>query len=39
LDSSTGTIVYATQADNIIQDVKNKLGIKDAPAAGTPKKN
>ena len=31
LDSSTGSIVYATQADNIIQDVKNKLGIKDAP--------
>ncbi len=36
LDASTGTIVYATQADNIIQDVKNKLGIKDAPKA-TPK--
>lgn len=39
LDSSTGSIVYATQSDNIIQDVKNKLGIKDAPAAGTPKRN
>lgn len=29
LDSSTGSLIYATQADNIIQDVKNKLGIKD----------
>lgn len=37
LDASTGALVYATQADNIIQDVKNKLGIKDAPAA--PKTN
>lgn len=37
LDSSTGSIVFATPGDNIIQDVKNKLGIKD-PAPGTPKK-
>lgn len=34
LDASSGSIVYATPADNIIQDVKNKLGIKDAPAGG-----
>lgn len=37
LDSSTGAIVFATQTDNIIQDVKNKLGIKDTPAQAKPK--
>lgn len=41
LDASSGSIVYATASDNIIQDVKNKLGIKDAPAGGgaAPKTN
>jgi outer membrane protein len=41
LDASSGSIVYATASDNIIQDVKNKLGIKDAPTGGgaAPKSN
>ncbi len=38
-DANAGGIIYALPTDNIIQDVKNKLGIKDTPAAnGTPKK-
>lgn len=32
-DAQAGGIIYALPSDNIIQDVKNKLGIKDAPAA------
>lgn len=36
IDASSGALVYASSADNIIQDVKNKLGIKDeAPKAPT----
>lgn len=31
-DTSSGGIVYATEADNIIAAVKAKLGIKDTPA-------
>ncbi|HMN31876.1 MAG: OmpH family outer membrane protein [Chitinophagaceae bacterium] len=35
LDASSGALVYATSADNIIKDVKTKLGIKDdVPKAG-----
>jgi outer membrane protein len=38
-DANAGGIIYALPTDNILQDVKNKLGIKDTPAAnGTPKK-
>lgn len=36
-DAQAGGIIYALPSDNILQDVKNKLGIKDAPAA--PKTN
>ncbi len=34
-DANAGGIIYALPTDNIIKDVKAKLGIKDAPAAGT----
>jgi outer membrane protein len=38
-DANAGGIIYALPTDNIIQDVKNKLGIKDAPTTnGAPKK-
>ncbi|MBU3676055.1 MAG: OmpH family outer membrane protein [Chitinophagaceae bacterium] len=39
-DANAGGIIYALPSDNILQDVKNKLGIKEAPAATTtaPKK-
>ncbi len=38
-DANAGGIIYALPTDNIIQDVKNKLGIKDTPTPnGTPKK-
>ncbi|MBL7764507.1 MAG: OmpH family outer membrane protein [Chitinophagaceae bacterium] len=33
LDVSSGSLVYATPTDNILEAVKAKLGIKDAPAA------
>ena len=33
-DANAGGIIYALPTDNILQDVKNKLGIKDAPAGG-----
>ncbi len=36
IDASSGALVYATAADNIIKDVKTKLGIKDeAPKPST----
>lgn len=39
LDTNAGGIIYALPGDNIIDAVKLKLGIKDAPAAtGTPRK-
>lgn len=44
LDTSAGAILYALPSDNILDAVKAKLGIKDAPAAtngtnpGTPGK-
>jgi outer membrane protein len=37
-DAQAGGIIYAQPTDNILQDVKNKLGIKDAPATA-PKAN
>lgn len=36
-DANAGGIIYALPTDNIIKDVKAKLGIKDAPAAGGSK--
>lgn len=33
-DANAGGIIYALPTDNILQDVKNKLGIKDTPAGG-----
>ena len=39
LDANAGGIIYALPTDNIIADVKNKLGIKEAPATSpAPKK-
>lgn len=39
LDANAGGIIYAQPSDNILPEVKAKLGIKDAPAASTtPKK-
>ncbi len=32
-DASAGGIIFALPTDNILEDVKKKLGIKDAPAA------
>lgn len=37
MDSSTGALLFATDADNVIDAVKAKLGIKDTPAPA-PKK-
>lgn len=36
LDASTGALVFATPTDNILKDVKNKLGIKDVAPASNP---
>jgi len=36
-DANAGGIIYALPSDNIIKEVKTKLGIKDAPAAGGTK--
>ena len=36
LDASTGALVFATPTDNILKDVKNKLGIKDVAPAANP---
>lgn len=36
IDASSGSLIYATASDNIIADVKAKLGIKETP--GTPPK-
>jgi outer membrane protein len=39
LDANAGGIIYAMPTDNILADVKTKLGIKDAPATSpAPKK-
>jgi outer membrane protein len=39
LDANAGGIIYALPSDNILADVKTKLGIKDAPATSpAPKK-
>jgi outer membrane protein len=39
LDANAGGIIYALPTDNILADVKTKLGIKDAPATSpAPKK-
>ena len=39
LDANSGGIIYALPTDNILADVKTKLGIKDAPATSpAPKK-
>ncbi|MBK7690973.1 MAG: OmpH family outer membrane protein [Bacteroidetes bacterium] len=36
LDASTGALVFATPTDNILKDVKSKLGIKDVAPASNP---
>ena len=38
IDTSSGALLYATPTDSILEAVKAKLGIKDAPATVAPKK-
>lgn len=39
LDTSAGSIIYALPTDNIIADVKAKLGIKETTSTASPKPN